>query len=399
MGVLKRNIILGTVVCIISLTLYSVFLYISTDVLISIGNRIESFFGFYAEMDVNIFRELIKTVTSGVFGSSIVAIIFYIQEYIKTKQDTIEKIISVSRDICTLFNKIPLVYVDGKEAELTQKYYVEKQDNDDIKETIDELSAYVSSIEDTEAREKLRSLVIEKNKKLEEMGRNDAENELVKYWKTKEETNSKLTDDYYSEQLEQLVLRCNTLIDNSMLCYLKILQRDLSELRDLTVYIDFFFPYNRRRMKRIKEKCEKTDFFGASERITRRYIVERLLEFYTRSIKAVQYHFATNGIDPDNYSKDDRGKILKAIQNLQYLFVGLIPTKIEGTTVYVEYNRMQYMTENVHSLLLCDALKQEFAYKPETSFIRPAKRYYYGQVLTTTVLSSQDMMDILDVYH
>lgn len=399
MGVLKRNIILGTVVCIISLTLYSIFLYISTDVLISIGNRIESFFGFYAEMDVNLFRELIKTVTSGVFGSSIVAIIFYVQEYIKTKQDTIEKIISVSRDICALFNKIPLVYVDGKEAELTQKYYVENQKNIVVKETADKLSEYVSSIENTEAREKLGSEVIEGNKKLEELVRNDAKNELVKYWKTKEAPDSKLTDDEYSEQLEQLVLRCNTLIDNSMLCYLKILQRDLSELRDLTVYIDFFFPYNRCKMEKIKEKCEKTDFLGGSERITRRYIVERLLEFYTRSIKAVQYHFVTNGIDPDNYSKDDRGKILKAIQDLQYLFVGLIPTKIEETKVYAEYSRMQYMTENLHLLLLCDAIKQEFAYKPVTSFIRPAKRYHYGQVLTTTVVSSQEMMDILDVYH
>ena len=148
----KKEIYIALNIIFDMFVLFTIFNFISTESLLFIGNSIENFFSFHTNWDVEKVRTFVTTITSGILGSTIVAMVFYFSEYKIIKEDSIIAVIRESNRLQDIYKDIPFMPCDGEYYELERAYYSEYKKNEWIREFNAELDKFEKRIPKADRR-------------------------------------------------------------------------------------------------------------------------------------------------------------------------------------------------------------------------------------------------------
>ena len=401
MWIKRKNIKSGLLVAGIALGIYLWFLLINTEKLISIGNGIEGIFGLCSSFDVEIFREGVKTITSGIFGSALVAVLFYIQEYNRMKIENVREIISLGRELCEKFDVIPSFPVGNDEAILKKEYYLEYKQNQSYREVIKKTKELCekASKEKGKAAEAFIKEVKLNNKKIEGLISTKAESDLSVFWEK-----AGRTEEWIEERKHWLIDEYDKLILKSKNCYLDILSIDLHSLRDAVNSFDSARPMLKKRRDYIAKKISDKYILGelGDSNYSAKDVAERTLYIFERAKALVAYTFEKNCVDLEFVTNV---QLIDSIMELQTAFIR--QTEIEyarggksGESLLKlspDYRVMRYHMENLFAILLFE-FTGKYDYLGRESFIRPATRYSTGTFLTTVVTDMETTLNMLNIY-
>ena len=109
MKIKKRNIELATSVSIIMLLVLAYVHFADEEELFRVGNRIEEILHIYTNISVVKMQSFIEVVTSGVLGSALVALFFYVQDYYCEREKELHNAIEHINDLSfrTFIHKAP----------------------------------------------------------------------------------------------------------------------------------------------------------------------------------------------------------------------------------------------------------------------------------------------------
>ncbi len=99
MRTLKRNIYVAEIVCTLSLLFFVCIHFSSENKLYEIGTNIENFFHFHTDINVLTMQSFLTSISSGIFASTLVAWVFYKQEFERNKEITFLKILKCNSEI------------------------------------------------------------------------------------------------------------------------------------------------------------------------------------------------------------------------------------------------------------------------------------------------------------
>lgn len=401
MFIKRKNIKSGLLVAFVALGIYLLFLSIKTETLISIGNGIEGIFGVCSDFDVEIFREAIKTITSGIFGSALVAVLFYIQEYNRMKIENIREIIAIGRELCEKFDVIPSFAVGNEEAILKKEYYLEYKQNKAYREAI-EKSKEICEKARKEHRKDADTFINEvkrNNKRIEEMISTKAENDLICFWEKVGRT-----EDWISERRNWLIDEYDKLILKSKNCYIDILSIDLHSLRDVVNSFDSARPMLEKQKEFIRKRIPDKYILGelGESNYSAKDIAERILNILERAKALVAYTFEKNCVDIE-YATNVQ--LIDSIMELQNVFIR--QTEIDAVRggkngecllkLSPDYKVMRYHMENLFAILMFE-FTGKYDYQGRELFIRPDTRYSTGTFLTTVITDMETTLNMLNIY-
>ena len=109
MKIKKRNIELATSVSIIMLLVLAYVHFADEEELFSVGNRIEEILHIYTNISVVKMQSFIEVVTSGVLGSALVALFFYVQDYYCEREKELHNAIEHINEFRRLIQKFHFV--------------------------------------------------------------------------------------------------------------------------------------------------------------------------------------------------------------------------------------------------------------------------------------------------
>ena len=125
MRTLKRNIYVAEIVCTLSLLFFVCIHFSSENKLYEIGTNIENFFHFHTDINVLTMQSFLTSISSGIFASTLVAGVFYEQEFERNKEITFLKILKCNSEITKLYANIPYIEYLGntKFEQLVQHFF------------------------------------------------------------------------------------------------------------------------------------------------------------------------------------------------------------------------------------------------------------------------------------
>lgn len=143
MKIKKRNIELATSVSIIMLLVLAYVHFADEEELFRVGNRIEEILHIYTNISVVKMQSFIEVVTSGVLGSALVALFFYVQDYYCEREKELHNAIEHINEFSKTYSEIPFCrYFENTDyAKLARDYYIEYYDNEfqlEVKKTADD---------------------------------------------------------------------------------------------------------------------------------------------------------------------------------------------------------------------------------------------------------------------
>lgn len=398
MGLRKRNICVGVLVACFAILLYLVFLLITADTLVTIGNRIEGVFGACSDFNVEVFREGVKTITSGVFVSALVAVLFYLQEYSKIKKESVRDIIALGREICKKFEAVPTFEIVGEEAKLKKACYLEEKQNKRYSEMIAFSEEKIEELKKKKAAKKIIDEIEERIDFFEKRKSDKAKNKLTDYWKKNRKDKA-----WIDNALFTLVPEYDERIQRSKSAYMSIMALDLSALEELVNNYDSSGDFSKKKISLLNEKVKDKSILGnlSESNFNSKDIAKRILIIYKRAKECVENAFKINSVDIERASNE---QLLDVIIQLQPHFIKQTKVEFYGgivakplTIIEADYSVMKYHMENLFSILTF-SLSDMYSYAQESSFIRPAQRYYGNVCVGSVVLNSEETLNMLNIY-
>lgn len=176
MRTLKRNIYVAKIVCVFSLLFFVCIHFSSEKGLYEIGTNIEYFFHFHTDINVLVMQSFLTSISSGIFASTLVAGVFYKQEFERNKEIVLSKILKCNSEITKLYANIPYIeYLGNTEFEkLARYYYYEYYDNLCYEEALKAGEEYIKKL----PKSAKRTLKIEYNQIAEKAISHKAEEQL-----------------------------------------------------------------------------------------------------------------------------------------------------------------------------------------------------------------------------
>lgn len=258
MRTLKRNIYVAEIVCILSLLFFAGIHFSSENRLYEIGTNIEPFFHFHTDINVLTMQSFLTAISSGIFASTIVAWVFYKQEFERNKETVLSKILKCNSEITKLYANIPYIeYLGNTDFEkLARYYYYEYYDNLCYEEALKAGEEYIKKL----PKSVKRTLKIEYNQMAEKAISHKAEKQLKDFlskYKNNIEAFSDKEDLTIQDILDGIVKTLDYKIEKATIAYNEILQYDMTELKELVEDVCIANKISHRRkqfiLKRMKD--------------------------------------------------------------------------------------------------------------------------------------------------
>ena len=225
MRILKGNILIAETVCATSFLFFVCISFLPKNLLYEIGVDFENIFHIHTKINILTMQSFLITISSGIFTSTLVAWFFYKQEFQRNKEIVLSKILKCNSKITKLYANIPYIeYLGDTEFEkLARDYYYEYYSNRCCVESLKEGKACIDKLLKLNGTE----LDTEYNKMLESAISHKAENQLRKFL-LKHENNAEVQD-----RLDSIIRTLDYKIEKATIAYNKILQYDITELKEL----------------------------------------------------------------------------------------------------------------------------------------------------------------------
>lgn len=241
MKIKKRNIELATSVSIIMLLVLAYVHFADEEELFRVGNRIEEILHIYTNISVVKMQSFIEVVTSGVLGSALVALFFYVQDYYCEREKVLHNAIEHINEFSKTYSEIPFCrYFENTDyAKLARDYYIEYYDNEfqlEVKKTADD---YLKTIPKA-ARRVLKAEI--NNKKFG--GSYEAKSKLEKYLTEKfNGVEAESCKEYIEDELKTIIKEIDYKMEKAINAYQGIMELDMSEFESLADSVTTFKKY------------------------------------------------------------------------------------------------------------------------------------------------------------
>lgn len=423
MKIKKRNIEFAIGLSAVSLLMYIFFHFSSEEQLLIIGQRIERIIGIPIAIQVNHMQTFLTTILSGIFASTLVALVFYIQDYQREKEVLFKKAMNINSDICKIYREIPyLDYLENNDScSLARGYYVEYYRNKYIQEMKSKNDEYLKQFPKT-TRNKLQ-------RETQPLFQTSSEKKesLLSFLKaartqaSSENAATELPDD--DTILEDIIKNIDYKTQKAREVYKRILETDLSELeeiideivswkcysflrcnflrkgiKDETIFPALFLKpkdvitlmfTNAKQQPRLFDKINALSLTKGRIRCSNNTVVSRILEMHKRGLTFIQamYDLHNLGSDQPHSSTD----MLQGLQALQHVFLGTDKMRIntkgeELLEIPFSFNKFAYYALNLNRILLLD-LTGRYEFAPLENFAMLADRFEEGKHIYTQSFS------------
>lgn len=393
----KKEIYIALNIIFDMFVLFTIFNFISTESLLFIGNSIENFFSFHTNWDVEKVRTFVTTITSGILGSTIVAMVFYFSEYKIIKEDSIIAVIRESNRLQDIYKDIPFMPCDGEYYELERAYYSEYKKNEWIREFNAELDKFEKRIPKADRRtmkkeiEPLRENLSHKYE--EELTKLLTDNPILR--------KCRFSDDYIpvEQKLRDIITQYDVYIEKTFKSYSEIETHGLEELELLVRKYECRFNYSKKKRKRISEEFSASKVEGENiytydltECVSSNDVCNRIYEVHCNLLdKYKSLMWDVEDIDKYNY----RIKALNIFLILQREIYKIEKTKLienvseeykDKNELNVVYSRILMNLANIQNILWGE-ISGEYKYIPFQKFIIRGKSVEYGQEVKSMTVS------------
>ena len=395
---LKGNIYVAELVCILSLLFFIYIHFLSENRLYEIGTNIENFFNFHTDINVLTMQSFLTAISSGIFASTLVAWIFYKQEFKRNKEMVISKILKCNSEITKLYANIPYIEYSGDTDfdKLAICYYYEYYDNLYHEEALKAVEECIKKLPKSAKRE----LKIEYNQMAEKAISHKAEKQLKDFLsncKNNIETFSDKEDYTIQDVLDGIVNTLDYKIEKASIAYNKILEYDMTELETLVEDVCMENKTSHGRKRFILERMKDYDLIFPTFNISLLDIVKKQMEYlmgktllhdkvimlyiiYKENIVSIeniaarlltlhkrgQTHIETK-FDMANFEqlkKYNKKEMLQTFMWLQRVFIDYTKIMFIDREMDIVYNKFNYYVVNLGGLLLFEITdRYEFAEK------------------------------------
>lgn len=350
MKTIKNHIIIATIICIISISIYTIFQFISLDRLLEIGNNLESILGIKTEFSVDNVRAYIITLTSGIFISTIVALIFYLNEFRDKKENAINRFITINQDICKKYSELTYIAYtyDTELGKLAINYYLEYYDN--------KYTEYIKKIGEEYISQQPKSV---KRVLKTEMKNNSAyalkyekQNLLLNY--LKEHPNTLAVghgDNEHSitpkQKLSDIVNELDYKLDLMLKTYQDLMNINLNELLELEQEVSHFFSLNRKQICVIQKTYD--DVIKQIGLLDYKLTAKKIYSIHHKSIEKIKSAYSY--FDISECAEYEKKCIIDFVLFLQPFFIS--NTYIQFLNSNLEYNNFMYIQNALNQVLKC----------------------------------------------
>lgn len=215
------------------LIIFTIFNFISTEAMLYVGNTIEGNLGLHTNIDVEKVRSFITAISSGILGSAIVAMLFYINEYASEKKDKILKIVRENNKLQKIYREFPFLEHEGDYYRLERNYYFEYLDNKRKKKFNDAIDNLVHTVP-----KKMKREIREHNKRIIQTESFKYRNELKEILENNPEIRKRrFSDDVIEveQSLKDILVKYDMYIDRMMETIKKL---NRYEYENLELYVE-----------------------------------------------------------------------------------------------------------------------------------------------------------------
>lgn len=424
MRTLKRNIYVAKIVCVFSLLFFVCIHFSSEKGLYEIGTNIEYFFHFHTDINVLVMQSFLTSISSGIFASTLVAGVFYKQEFERNKEIVLSKILKCNSEITKLYANIPYIeYLGNTEfVKLARYYYYEYYDNLYYEEALKAGEEYIKKL----PKSAKRTLKIEYNQIAEKAISHKAEEQLKDFLskcKNNMEAFSDKEDFTIQEILDSIVKTLDYKIEKVTIAYNEILQYDMTKLKELVEDVCMTNKISHRRkrfiLKRMKDydlifpafdislfdivkkqmECLKgkkplydkvimfldvyQDNIASIENIT-----ERLLTLHERAQAHIETKYAMDSFE--QLKKYNKKEMLQTFMWLQEVFIDNTKIMIIDKEMNVAYNKFNYYVVNLGRLLLLE-ITDRYEFAEKTLFVIKNDRFEGNSHVFSKCFSGEDV--------
>lgn len=424
MRTLKRNIYVAEIVSILSLLFFIYIHFSSENRLYEIGTSIEKFFHFHTDINVLAMQSFLTAISSGIFVSTLVAWIFYKQEFERNKEIVFSKILECNSEIAKLYANIPYIeYLGNTDFEkLARCYYYEYYDNLLYEEALKAGEEYIKKL----SKSAKRKLKIKYNQMAKEAISHKAEKQLKDFLSNYKNNIEAFSDkEAYTipDILNDIVKTLDYKIEKASVAYNEILEYDMTELEKLIEDVcvknkishrrkrfvlermkdyDLIFPalnislldIVKKQMECLLEKrslCDKIEMFYniyQGNIVSVENITERLLTLHKRA----QTHIETK-FDMDNFAqlkKYNKKEKLQTLMWLQSVFIDNTKIMLIDEEMNIVYNKFNYYVVNLGRLLLFE-ITDRYEFAEKTLFAIKNDRFKGGSHIFSKCFNGKDV--------
>ena len=429
MRTLKRNIYVAEIVCTLSLLFFVCIHFSSENKLYEIGTNIENFFHFHTDINVLTMQSFLTSISSGIFASTLVAWVFYKQEFERNKEITFLKILKCNSEITKLYANIPYIeYLGDTEFDqLARSYYYEYYNNLCYKEALKAREEYIKKL----PKSTKRVLKIEYNQKAEKTISHKAEKQLKDFLtnhKNNIEDFSNKKDFVIQDILDGIIKTLDYKIEKVSIAYNQILQYDMTELQKLVDDVCMANKINHRKKRFILKRMEDYELIFPGFNISLLDILKKQMECLKEKIplyekviliyelyqdnivsmenitkrlltlhERAQTHIKTR-FEMDNFNqlkKYNKKEKLQTFMRLQHVFIDNTKFKVIDKEMNIVYNKFNYYVENLGGLLLFE-ITARFEFEKKELFVIKNDRFEGNSHVFSKYFKGEDVRS--DIY-
>lgn len=390
--------------------------------LLRVGNRIEEILHIHTNISVVKMQSFIEVVTSGVLGSALVALFFYVQDYYCEREKVLHNAIEHINEFSKIYSEIPFCrYFENTDyAKLARAYYIEYYDNEfqlELKKTADD---YLKTIPKS-VRRVLKAEI--DNKKFG--GNYEAKRKLEKYLAEKfNGVEAERCKEYIEDELKTIIKEIDYKMEKAINAYQGIMELDMSEFENLADTVTTFkkygifkkrflkkhmldiaiFPHLQISIKDLvtEQKRHVTAHKGVYNKVLAAHMAwdeykcntENVLKRIVRILKRTK-KYTYSQFSMHNYSelkKYNKKEILGMLMILQKAFLGMDTAQIlpEYEPILFSYNKVVYNITNLSRILLYE-LTERYEYRDIRTFAMVKDAYEKNQHIWSKSYSGEDL--------
>lgn len=422
MKIKKRNIELAISVCIIMIMIFIYVHFAEERDLFLIGCSFEKLLHIHTDISVLKMQSFIEAIVSGIFGSSMVAMFFYIQDYQCEREKTLNNAMEFVNKYCEIYSHIPYCrfFENSEYAKLAQSYYIEYYNNQLIMELKKKTDNYLKTIPKA-ARRVLKAEVEKKNIVESTDSKMKIEKYLNEYIK---DIDADCKKDRIEDELNTIIKEIDYKAEQSINAYKEIMELDLSKFSDLIEAVITFKSYGLFKKRFIRKYMQDQKIFPqlyvsikdllkeqwrhikaqdkiygkmmAACRVREEYrcntenILRRIHRILLRTQRYIDTQFSVN-----NYSKlkkFNKNELLVLLKILQKDFIAKDDFQImpDSEPITFSYNKLVYSIINLKMILLYE-LTERYKYREKRSFAMTKDAYEENVHVWSKSYSGEDL--------
>ncbi|WP_413406697.1 hypothetical protein [Paenibacillus amylolyticus] len=370
---------------------FTYFNFISTEKMIYIGNVIEKKLGLHFEADVEKVRSFIMAISSGILGSAIVAMIFYINEYNSDKREQILKIVRENNKLQKIYTEIPFLEHEGEYYKLERLYYREYLNNKrkrNFNEAIDNVVKDVPKKKKREFRQynnKIKEIESFKYRaKLKQVLENHPEIRKRRFSEDVLEVEQKLKD---------ILVKYDMYIDKMMESIDTLKRYDYEELKLCVEEYKSIFNYSivkkRKILRFLSPEIKRIYPYDLNEKVSSEIIAKRIYKIHKRLVEKIGSHMQNiEDINKSGDRSDALGLFLlfqNEIYGLGVKSISTVNSKNEATSemkIHYAYNILNMCVDNLQWILFAE-LTNRHEFRSQEYYVRKGYSVEYGTLMKT----------------